>query len=343
MSEFKAPTAKQLTTLENKVDGWLTAFYQSQDYTDLLRYNKKLDQQQIRQLTQTFAQGMLTSFGRQPSRWTITSMDELLNDQIANFRELVVADENVTEDEVVLDVLSDILTFAGQQGFIRNGEQLGDHLVAALGAMDSEQRITTIATHIGDAFRHVQQFYNLNDIEHAQNPEFLGEHLVDVLILAENVSFIDMAMIAALAANGDEMSRDDFVESWLRQYALPEINVKGVTDDFTAALGMAPQSDEFQYSYVMTQLHNDMTPVSPANRLAVAMRLEGLELGGDNVADAINFHQKHKAALAAESEMLNYLPTEVVSRKSKEKNGRKNNVLSFAAAKKLQKKRNKGK
>jgi hypothetical protein len=337
LTEQNVPTAKQLATLSTKISKWLDQFYATDIFTELDQYNH-LDQNQYGDIVQSFARDMLVKYDRQPSRWTIAAMNELLETSGNQWADEVSTQAHPVNISIVLDVLSDFLDFAGQNDLVKNGGKLADIITKKMDKMDEMANLQTIVEHIGKVFIKAGKFFNMN-ANAVQDSLFLNEHLTDVILLAENTSFMDLAMIAAIAGDED-MVQGDFLEKWLAQYAFPEINVQTAGDEFANALGIK-SSDALRYNFVMTQLHNEMTPVAPATRLSVAMRLEGMELKDGDITQEVTFLQKHRDVLHVVPEMLDYLPKEELSRRQREKNGRRNNVLSFAAAKKLAKKRNK--
>ncbi|WP_127849232.1 hypothetical protein [Lacticaseibacillus hulanensis] len=340
MTELVAPTQKQITNLTGKIKDWLDEFYASKIFDELNEYNH-LSRQQYADIVLDFALGMLSEEGRQPSRWTNTSATELLEKRGADWAsEVTTADREVTFD-TILDVVSDFLDFCGEAGKLRNGGKLADSVAELMEEAATAENLATIAEHLGDTFIRVSQFFKMSNMAAVQSPTFLNAHLVDVLLLADSASFMDMAMIAALGDTSGEQ-QDDFVEAWLAKYAMPEINVQVAGDHFASALGIK-NNDAVSYQFVMAQLHNEMTPVAPATRLSVAMRLEGMELKDGDITEEITFLQKHRAVLNAVPAMLEYLPKEQLNQRQKSNSSRKNNVLSFAAAKKLAQKRNKRK
>ena len=339
-------TPKQIATLTTKVHGWLQEFRKSEIFAQNVAANPG-EADIIDQVMVTFATEMLTEYDRQPSRWTVKTVRELVTSRAASWAQQFATEEFPVDADVVRDEIGLVLNFLAVAKLVRGVEpiakMLGELDADTLMGAPESVRVTddddsvieaTISEHIGQTFQRVQKFFKLPDVENVQDATFAQAHFADIVLLAEGTSFIDLAVLASLTLS--DGSQDDFVTDWLRENALPEINVAHLKQVMAPIFAAHPEmSDD---DVILGQMYGDMEPVSPATRLAIAMRHEHLDLGTATIEDKIKFQQAHRRVLAELPDVMNYLPKEQLSRGERVRRGKKNNVLSFAAAKKLAKK-----
>lgn len=321
------PSVGQLNALNKKMHNWVDAYLCSPQYQE---FDGKdvLSQAQYVSVVGDFAQQMLTEYGRQPSRWTAKTMLELIQGEFGQQLIVQLAENRVQIDLPLLaGILYEFLDFATSAGLLRNGlpllRALGDFVEREV----QNTEFTDMAEQLTAIMNRVRQFYNISD-DQVHNRAFVQEHLAEYFILADGATFMQLAVIAAMAVEDGDFD----LGNWFEKFVLPEINL-------TPEAVATPNA---KIEFIM-DLQNDVQPIGAANRLAIAMRVEGIELKDADLTAKITFQQRHRAALKEVPAMLNYLPKEELSRRQKDTSARKNNVLSFAAAKKLAKKRNKRK
>ncbi|WP_054680539.1 hypothetical protein [Lacticaseibacillus sharpeae] len=116
-------TPKQIATLTTKVHGWLQEFRKSEIFAQNVAANPG-EADIIDQVMVTFATEMLTEYDRQPSRWTVKTVRELVTSRAASWAQQFATEEFPVDADVVRDEIGLVLNFLAVAKLVRGVEPI---------------------------------------------------------------------------------------------------------------------------------------------------------------------------------------------------------------------------